>query len=88
LYDFKHSGHQWYIHFSNFLNNNGFNQLSSDLCIFKKMGRDLVPCIIGVYVDDLLITGIKLEIKKIIYTINKENFQNIEMQQGGLFIRN
>jgi len=52
------------------------------------MGRDLVPCIIGVYVDDLLITGIKLEIKKIIYTLNKENFQNIEMQQGGLFIRN
>lgn len=54
------------------LKKNSFIQLFSEPYILKKMGGDLVSCIIGVYVDDLLITGIKSEINKIIYKIKKK----------------
>jgi len=45
LHGLKQSGRQWYAHFSNFLKNNSFNQLSSESCVFKKMDGDLLSCI-------------------------------------------
>jgi len=43
LYDLKQSGRRWHIHFTNFLKNNGFTQLTSEPCIFVKMeGRRAV----------------------------------------------
>jgi len=74
LYGLKQSGRQWNIHFTNFLKNNGFTQLRSEPCIFAKKKGGKVVCIIGVYVDDLLITGVKHYINITIKNI-KENFK-------------
>ena len=71
LYGLKQSGRQWNIHFTNFLKNNKFTQLLSEPCIFKKMAGKKVVCIIGVYVDDLLITGKDYHIHNIIKKIKK-----------------
>ena len=74
LYGLKQSGRQWNIHLTDFLKNNNFVQLRSEPCIFKKMEGNRVVCIIGVYVDDLLITGIKYHINDVIRKI-KNNFR-------------
>jgi len=74
LYGLKQSGRQWYTHFSGFLKNNSFIQLSSEPCIFKKMAGSKTICIIGIYVDDMLITGVQSQIKNIINII-KKNFK-------------
>jgi len=74
VYGLKQSGRQWYITFTKFLIKNNFIQLISEPCIFKKMKNNKVVCIIGIYVDDLLITGIKNEIFDIINKI-KNNFK-------------
>jgi len=71
LYGLKQSGRQWNLHFTSFLKNNYFIQLRSEPCIFKKMTGDKVVCIIGVYVDDLLIAGTDYHINDIIRKIKK-----------------
>ena len=81
LYGLKQSGRQWHIHFTNFLNNNNFIQLLSEPCIFKKMVGGKVVCIIGIYVDDLLITGTKSQMNSIISKI-KKNFKISKCSQA------
>jgi len=75
LYGLRQSGRQWFETISKFIINQNFTQLKSDPCIFKKNYRNnKVICIIGVYVDDMIICGIASEIQKIINKI-KSNFK-------------
>jgi len=74
LYGLKQSGRQWNRTISNFLTKNGYKQLKSEQCIFIKENKNKLTCIIGIYVDDMIITGIENETNKIIKRI-KENFK-------------
>ena len=85
LYGLKQSGRQWNIHFTNFLKNNGFIQLISEPCIFVKKEGERAVCIIGVYVDDLLITGIQYHINKTIKNI-KKNFKVSKCNEAGYIL--
>ena len=69
LYGLKQSGRQWYETISSFLTQNGFDKLKSEPCIFKKYSKANLLCIIGLYVDDMLITGTIQEINDIVNKI-------------------
>ena len=87
LYGLKQSGRQWNIHFTNFLKNNGFIQLISEPCIFIKKEGGRAVCIIGVYVDDLLITSTQYQINKTIKKI-KKNFKVSKCNEAGYILGN
>jgi len=72
LYGLKQSGRQWNITITNFLIKNGFDQLISEKCIFKKIRNRKLVCLIGLYVDDMIITGEKHEINNIINIIQNK----------------
>eukprot|EP00833_Pecoramyces_ruminatium_P014940 jgi/Orpsp1_1/1188972/evm.model.d7180000068605.1 len=62
LYGLKQSGRQWYITISTFLIEQGFHQLSSEKCLFKRIKNGKLVCLIGLYVDDMVITELKTNI--------------------------
>jgi len=73
LYGLKQSGRQWYKTISQFLINNNFIQLKSESCIFIKLDKNQkLVCLIGLYVDDMAITGYIHEINNIINKIKNE----------------
>jgi len=72
LYGLKQSGRQWYLTISEFLIEQGFIQLSSEKCIFKKTVNGKLVCIIGLYVDDIAIAGLVKEISNIINKIKQK----------------
>jgi len=57
LYGIKQSGRQWNEIISKFLIKNNFNQSLTDECIFYKKENNRLICLIGLYVDDIIITG-------------------------------
>ena len=63
LYGLRQSGRQWYKTITNFITNNGFKQLKSEPCMFFKIFNNKVTCLIGIYVDDMIIMGSDQEIK-------------------------
>ena len=67
----KQSGRQWNETTIKHLKENGFIQLISEPCVFKKVKNGKISCIVGLYIDDMTITGndnnIKETIKAIIY---------------------
>ena len=69
LYGLRQAGRQWFLTISNFLIKNGFQQLSSEQCIFKKVKNNKLITLIGLYVDDMLICGSTSETNKIINKI-------------------
>jgi len=74
LYGLRQSGRQWNITITDFLIEKGYKQLTSEKCIFGKFKNNRLTSIIGLYVDDMVITGEKEEIKNIIKKI-KNNFK-------------
>ena len=72
LYGLKQSGRQWNIKITNFLINNGYVQLKSEKCIFKKVKNGDLVSIIGIYIDDMIITGYDNEILSIINKIKRK----------------
>ena len=72
LYGLKQSGRQWNIKITKFLIDNGFVQLNSEKCIFKKVANGVLIAIIGIYVDDMIITGYDNEIFSIINKIKRK----------------
>ena len=74
LYGLKQSGRQWNETITLFLKNIGFQQLISEPCIFKKTRHGKIICIIGIYVDDMIITGLSQEIFNTIKII-KNNYK-------------
>jgi len=71
LYGLKQAGRQWFLTISKFLRENGYTQLSSEPCIFKKVINNKLVGLIGLYVDDMMITGNNREIRNIISKLKK-----------------
>ena len=64
-YRLKQSGNTWNDELNNKLLKINFKRLVSDPCIYiKRDTNNNIVCIIGVYVDDILLTGIDSEINK------------------------
>ena len=57
LYGLKQSGRQWNETITSFLKSIGFKQLLSEPCMFAKINSGKTLCIIGLYVDNMIITG-------------------------------
>ena len=74
LYGLKQSGRQWNQTISKFLIDNNFTQSLVDECIFYKKEKGKLVCLIGLYVDDMMITGETKEVKDITTKI-KNNFK-------------
>eukprot|EP00833_Pecoramyces_ruminatium_P003607 jgi/Orpsp1_1/1177639/evm.model.c7180000062253.1 len=73
LYGLKQSGRQWNHMITKFLISIGYSQLSTEQCIFKKSNNgNILKCIIGLYVDDMIITGDINEINNIIREIKNK----------------
>jgi len=65
LYGLKQSGKEWNEKLNNVLTKIGFNRLTSDPCVYKKINNENhITCILAVYVDDILLTGVNNEINK------------------------
>jgi hypothetical protein len=56
LYDLKQAGRMWNKKLDKFLKDNGFKASVTDRCLYYKHGDNGLT-IVGVYVDDLLVTG-------------------------------
>ena len=65
LYGLRQSGRQWNKTITKFLKSNGFKQVGTEKCVFYKRSKNKLKCIIGLYVDDMIITGTKSEIENI-----------------------
>ena len=73
LYGLRQSGRQWYKTISDFLIQNNYIQLNSEPCVFRKYNREKkITCIIGLYVDDMLICGNDNEIQATINIIKSK----------------
>jgi hypothetical protein len=72
LYGLKQSGRQWYNTIRKFLIKNEFIQIKSEQCIFKFTKNNITKCIIGLYVDDMVIAGENEYIKQIINKIKSK----------------
>jgi len=66
------SGRKWNETITSFFKGIGFQQLISESCTFKKNMHGKVSRIIGIYVDDMIITGKSIEISKTIRTIKNK----------------
>eukprot|EP00833_Pecoramyces_ruminatium_P010877 jgi/Orpsp1_1/1184909/evm.model.c7180000091486.1 len=74
LYGLKQSGRQWYITISTFLIEQGFYQLSSEKCLFKRIKNGKLVCLIAGPIDFIL--GIKVENYNFTYKISQIHFIN------------
>ena len=64
LYGLKQSANVWNQQLNKVLISLNFKRLHSDPCIYKKVNKDnKITCILAVYVDDIIITGMYNEIK-------------------------
>jgi len=73
LYGLKQSGRAWFITIKNFIIKCGFDQLKSEPCIFRKYdNNNNITCLIGIYVDDMIITCKSHDIENIINVIKQK----------------
>eukprot|EP00833_Pecoramyces_ruminatium_P005698 jgi/Orpsp1_1/1179730/evm.model.c7180000070562.1 len=72
LYGLKQSGRNWNQTISNFLIDKGFIQSSVESCLFFKKHNNSLSCIIGLFVDDMIITGNHTELFHTIYIIKNK----------------
>jgi len=57
LYDLIQSGRQWNKNNFKIFKLNGFKQVFTEKCVFFKRTKNKLKYIIGLYVDDMIITG-------------------------------
>ena len=74
LYELKQSGSQWNITITKFLVNNGYHQLISEKCIFKRIIKNKLWALLVYTLMIYVITGEDKEIKRIVNII-KNNFK-------------
>ena len=72
LYGLKQSGRQWNLTIDKFLKKQNFKPLKAEQCIYIYKENKKTRCIVGLYVDDMIITGEKPVIENIILQIKKE----------------
>ena len=64
IYGLKQRGHSWNNELNKYLINIGFRRLISEPCLYMKTNdKGNISCLLGVYVDDNLISGTNYEIK-------------------------
>jgi len=85
LYGLKQAAREWNNNINETLKNIGFIRLSSEPCLYKKVKNNKIVCIVGIYVDDILITGIEEEIDKTVKLI-KENYVVTDVGQADFII--
>lgn len=73
LYGLKQAPRVWYSELKNYLINSGFAQSHSDTCLFTYIHDRLIIYVL-VYVDDIIITGNKLEAVEKFISQLKSNF--------------
>jgi len=80
LYGLKQSGRNWNFTISNFLIKIGFKQCKCEPCLFYYYNnKQEVTCLIGLYVDDMIITGFNHELLYFIQKIkNKFSISNCQ----------
>jgi len=73
LYGLKQSAKKWNDELNSQLKNIGFKRISSEPYFYVKLSKNKkIKCLIGVYVDDILITGTNFEIKRTIHAIKNK----------------
>ena len=87
LYGLKQAGRQWFLTISKFLWENGYTQLSTELCIFKKVLNNKIVGLTGLYVDKIMITGTIEEIRNMI-SKHKKIFKNLKLWTSKIHTRN
>ncbi len=80
LYGLKQSGRNWNTTITDFLIKIGFQQSKNEHCLFFHVNsKNMVSCIIGLYVDDMIITGFKHDLLYFIQKIkNKFSISNCQ----------
>ena len=81
LYGLKQSGRNWNATITEFLLSIGFKQCKNEPCLFYYINeRNEVSCIIGLYVDDMIITGFNYDLLYFIQKIkNKFSISNCQI---------
>ena len=86
LYGLKQAGRMWNNTLNKVLIGIGFKRLRSEPCLYVKFNkRKEITCILAVYVDDILITGIEEEIIKT-RKFMKEKFQITDVGKANYII--
>jgi len=69
----KQSAKEWNDELNSQLKNIGFKRISSKPCLYVKLSKNKkIKYLIGVYVDDIIITGTNFEIKRTIHAIKNK----------------
>jgi len=92
IYGLKQSGLEWNNELNNYLIKIGFRRVFSEPCLYvKENKRKSIICILGVYVDDILIAGNKGEIilvkKQIKNKFKIKEIGNVDFIIGIKFIK-
>ena len=94
IYGLKQSGREWNLQLDKFILKIGFKRLTSESYLhIKRNNQNTITCILGVYVDDILITGKNKEIQntkkknKIKKRFNKKEIGNVDFVIGIKFIK-
>jgi len=73
LYGLRQSANAWNEELNKILININFIRLHSDPCIYKRINnRNIITCLLAVYVDDIIIAGTDAEIENTINLIKNE----------------
>ena len=86
LYGLRQSGRAWNDKLNDTLLELGFKRLISDPCVYTKTNKEnKIVCILGVYVDDILLTGEEEEILKTKELLSK-NFKLTDLGYASYII--
>ncbi|EPZ35565.1 Reverse transcriptase, RNA-dependent DNA polymerase domain-containing protein [Rozella allomycis CSF55] len=72
LYGLKQAPHVWNTEINNFLTNLGFQSTKVDACLYYANLKDMGPCYINLYVDDIALGGAEQPL-----TTSRKKFLNI-----------
>ena len=72
LYGLKQAAREWNENITNTIQDLEFKRLVSEPCIFIKSINNEIVCIVGIYVDDVLITGTDYEINNTVNLIKEK----------------
>ena len=91
-YGLKQAGREWHMLMLNRLVEEiGLNQSKAELCVFRLMVKDEVSLMVGVHVDDIIVSGGMSPCEKF-FTQLKERFpvknqEELKMYTGCVFVR-
>ena len=79
LYGLKQSGLLWNdLLVTKLTTKHGMEQCMADPCIFRKIEKGVIVLILAVHVDDMAVAGLKIEVDKLLVTLN-EDFTTVDL---------